>query len=81
MAEAQIIEDLTDIFRDFFADSSIVLKPETVASDVEGWDSLNHLSLMIATEARFGIRLQTQEIENFTRVGDLVALIERKLAA
>ena len=81
MAEAQIYEELTDVFRDFFADSSIILKPDTVASEVEGWDSLNHLSLMIATESRFGIRLQTQEIEKLTRVGDLVALIERKLAA
>lgn len=79
MAETQIYEELTDVFRDFFANPSIVLTPDTVASDVEGWDLLNHLSLMIATELRFGIRLQTQEIEKLTRVGDLVTLIERKL--
>jgi acyl carrier protein len=79
MANACIYDELTELFRDFFADPSIVLTPETVAKDVEGWDSLNHLSLMIATESRFGIKLQTEELEKLTRVGDLAALIEHKL--
>jgi acyl carrier protein len=81
MANARIYDELTDVFRDFFADPSIVLTPDTVAKDVEGWDSLNHLSLMIATESRFGIKLQTEELEKLTRVGDLAELIEHKLTA
>jgi acyl carrier protein len=78
MSEDEIYAELDDVFRDFFADSSITLKPETSAGDIEGWDSLNHLSLMIAIEGRFGIRFQTQEIEKLTRVGDLAALIQSK---
>ena len=79
MGEAQIYEALTEIFHDFFADSSIMLKPDTVAKDVDGWDSLNHLSLMIAVESRFAIKLKTQEIEKLTKVGDLVAVIDQRL--
>lgn len=79
MADAQIYDELTDVFRDFFADPSIVLKPETASSDIDGWDSLTHFSLMIATESRFGIRLQTEDIEKLTRVGELAALIEYRL--
>lgn len=79
MTEAQIYEGLTELFQDFFADPSIVLESKTAAQDVDGWDSLNHLSLMIAAESRFGVKFQTNEIEKLTKVGDLVALIQSKL--
>lgn len=81
MTEAQIYQALTEIFRDFFANSAIELKPETTAKDVEGWDSLNHLSLMIAAENHFGIKLKTGEIEKLTKVEDLVAVIHQRLSA
>jgi len=79
MTEAEVYEQLTEIFQDFFANSSIVLKPETVAKDIEGWDSLNHLSLMIAVESRFGVKFRASEIEKLTNVGGLVGSILRKL--
>ncbi len=79
MSDNDIYEGLNDIFRDFFADSSIVLKPETTAKDIEGWDLLNHLSLMIAVELRFRVKFGTQEIEQVANVGELVSAIKRKL--
>jgi acyl carrier protein len=79
VTEAQIYEQLTEIFQDFFADSSITLKPETVASDIEGWDSVNHINIIMAAESRFGVRMQTSEIENLTNVGTLVDAIKKKL--
>ncbi|MGO9742361.1 MAG: acyl carrier protein [Roseiarcus sp.] len=79
MEETKIYLALDEIFQDFFADSTLALRPETTARDVPGWDSLNHLSLMIAVESRFGIRLTTAEIEKLTRVGDLAAVIAAKL--
>lgn len=81
MTEAEIYAGLTEIFQDLFADDTIVLKPETTAKDVDGWDSFNHLNIIVAAESRFGIRMQTTEIEKLANVGDLVSTIQRKLAA
>ena len=79
MDESNIYAELTDIFHDVFADNSIVLRPETTAKDVDGWDSFNHLSIMVAVEGRFGIRFGTKEIEQLTNVGELAGLIQQKL--
>lgn len=78
MTDAEIYEGLTQLFREMFADEDIVLTPATTANDIEGWDSFNHLNLIVATETRFGIRLHTADIETLTSVGDLAALIRAK---
>jgi acyl carrier protein len=75
MTEADIYASLTELFTELFADDRILLKPETTANDIEGWDSFNHLNLVVAVESRFGFRMQTQEIESLTKVGDMVQLI------
>jgi acyl carrier protein len=80
MLEADIYDNLTDIFRDLFADDTIVLTPGTTADDIEDWDSFNHVNLIVAVEVRFGITFETSEIEKLTKVGDLVAAIARKLS-
>ena len=78
MTDADIIAGTTDIFRDLFADDTIVLTPDTTADDIDGWDSIKHISLIVAVEDRFGIRIGTGEIEQLTNVGDLLAAIRRK---
>jgi acyl carrier protein len=77
----QIYTQLTEIFRDLFDDESIVLKPDTTAADVEGWDSFNHINLMVAIEARFKIKFKTAEIESLHNVGPLVDVIASKVGA
>jgi acyl carrier protein len=77
----QIYAQLTGIFHDLFDDDTIVLTPETTAADIEGWDSFNHINLIVATEARFGIKFRTAELEGLHNVGHLVRLIQEKLAA
>jgi len=79
MNEAALYEKLNDMFRDFFSDDSISLQADTTANDIQGWDSLNHLNLLIAIESEFGFRFQTSEIERLTNVGDLVAAIQKKV--
>jgi acyl carrier protein len=81
MTDADILEKLTAIFRDVFDDDSLVLTEEMTADDVEEWDSFNHINIIVATEASFGIKFQTAEIEELKNVGHLVQLIKRKLAA
>jgi acyl carrier protein len=71
----EIYASLTEIFRDLFADDTIVLTPQTSAKDIEAWDSFVHLSLIVAVETRFGVKFRTSEIEQLSNVGDLVARI------
>lgn len=79
MDNPQILAELTEIFRDVFDDDAIVVTNQTTAPDVEGWDSFNHINLVIAVENRFHIRFQVAEIEELRNVGELARLIEKKL--
>jgi acyl carrier protein len=79
MQTAEIYEKLTELFRELFADDLIVLKPQTTANDIEGWDSFNHISVIVAVETRFGVKMSTGEIENLANVGALVSAIQSKL--
>jgi acyl carrier protein len=80
MDEAAILAKLTQIFRDLFDDSSLVLTRTLTAADVRDWDSANHITLVVEVEIQFGIKFHTTEIETLGNVGDLVDLIVAKLA-
>ncbi len=80
MQESEIYTRLTQVFHDIFDDNTIVLKTEMTAKDVQDWDSFNHINLVVATEARFGIKFQTAEIESLRNVGHFVELIRKKTA-
>ena len=79
MDTVEIYSKLTDLFRELFADDSIVLTPQTTANEIEGWDSFNHISVIVAVETRFGVKMSTGEIENLANVGALVSAIQSKL--
>jgi acyl carrier protein len=79
MQTAEIYEKLTELFRELFADDLIVLTPQTTANDIEGWDSFNHISVIVAVETRFGVKMSTGEIENLANVGALATAIQTKL--
>lgn len=70
---------LTEIFHDVFDDPALVLSPELTAKDVEEWDSLTHVRLMLTVEKGFGVSFTAAEVGNLKNVGDLVALIKSKL--
>jgi acyl carrier protein len=78
MMEAEILHTLTEIFCDIFDLPSVVLTPEMTAADVPGWDSVNHITLVVETERVFGIKFRTTEIEDLKNVDDLVRLIKAK---
>jgi acyl carrier protein len=71
---------LTEVFRKVLDDPGITLTPQTTADDVEGWDSLNHIIIVVEIERRFGIKFQAAEMEELKNVGELVELIEARLA-
>ena len=74
-------ERLHKVFVTVFDNDSIELNQELTADDVDEWDSLSHINLMIAIELEFGIEFDQSEIQNFANVGELMASIEKKLAA
>jgi acyl carrier protein len=71
-----------DIIRDIMADVLDIdadgVGPQTTADDVEEWDSLSHIRLMVAIERRFGITFDNAEIAELANVGEMIALIEAK---
>ena len=69
---------LTAIFRDVFDDNSIILREDMTAADLENWDSLTHVDLIVAIEKEFRIRLTTGEISGLKSVGQLTGLVSRK---
>jgi acyl carrier protein len=78
MDEPQIYARLTEIFEDVFDDDSIHVTPELSAKDVDGWDSVTHIRLILTVERAFKIKLVTSEIGKLENVGDLVALIKAR---
>ena len=73
------MEGLNEVFRRVFDDEELVVTPETTANDVDGWDSLTHVNLIIAVESKFGIRFTQKELLTQKNVGDLLRAIDAKL--
>lgn len=73
-----VIKQLEPIFHQVFDDDSIVLEPEMTADDVDGWDSLSHVNLIVAIETKFKIRFSQKELLTFRCVGDLVNSVAAK---
>lgn len=78
MEQASIIERITPLLREVFYDDDLVAHPAMTASQVQGWDSLGHVRLLVEVERAFSIRFSATEISSLRSVGDLAALIESK---
>lgn len=74
------LEKLNGIFCVVFDDAEIVVGAETTANDIDGWDSLSHVNLVVAVENGFGIKFNRKEVITFKNVGDMLSCIEKKLA-
>jgi acyl carrier protein len=79
MEEGQIYQRLNGIFGDVFDDDSVALKAETTADDVDGWDSLSHIRLVLTVEKAFNVKFSAAEVGKLKNVGELVGLIRSKL--
>jgi len=75
-----IYQRLTPIFEDVFDEDDLVVTAETTANDISEWDSLRHIRLIIAVEKEYGIKFLTSEVNDFKNVGELVAMINAKMA-
>jgi acyl carrier protein len=73
------IDQLTEIMRDVFDDDSITASEDMTADDLEAWDSLSHIRLIVSIEKRFKIKFTSAEVEKLRNVGDLLHAIQAKL--
>jgi acyl carrier protein len=75
----QITDQLTAIFRDVLDNDDITLTDATTAKDVDDWDSLNHIQLVVGIEKKFKIRFTAKEIHSWENVGQLIDSIAAKV--
>ncbi len=81
MDEREIYARLNEVFRDVFEEDTIEVTPELSAQDVDGWDSLTHIRLVLTVEKVFKIKFSISEVGTLRDVSDLVALISIKAPA
>lgn len=81
MDENEILFKVQGIIADVLDLPDLHVTKETTAEEVEGWDSLNHINIVLSVEKQFGIKVGTAEIEELRNVGELVELIKKKVAA
>ncbi|MDE7398397.1 MAG: acyl carrier protein [Oscillospiraceae bacterium] len=75
MSKEQIMERLTEIFRDVFDDESIEISDSTTADDIEAWDSLEHITLISAVEKAFKMRFTMREVSGMKNVGEMAEIL------
>ena len=79
MTREEVFATLTDIFRDVFDDDDIELTDATTADDIEDWDSLEQINLVVACEKKFNVKFDMKEIQALKNVGEMVDSIVGKL--
>ena len=75
-----VIDELNSVFEIVFDQKELHVSPETTSNDIEGWDSMSHVTMLLAVEDHFNIEFKPFEIANLNNVGALVTLVEKKLA-
>lgn len=80
MTEKEIQNKLQEVFQMIFKQNQLMINTETSARDIKGWDSFMHMELIAAVELAFGVAFSFNEVIKFNTVGDLMRLIEKKLA-
>lgn len=80
MSREEVFEKINEVFRDVFDDESIQVVDETTAEDIEDWDSLEHINLIVAIENKFGIKFKMSEVTGLKNVGEMVDVILGRIA-
>ena len=80
MDNTTLYSKLTGVFHDVFDDDEIKLVPQLTADDVDGWDSLKHIRLILTVEKTFNVKFSASEVGRLKNVGDLAGLIQTKVA-
>ncbi len=79
MTHEEIMKKVQAIFRDVFDDESLIITDSTNSSDIEDWDSLEHIALVVSMEKEFNLKFDLKEVNKLANVGEMVNLIASKL--
>lgn len=79
MTREEIYKQLDEVFQDVFDDESIYVNDSTTADDIEDWDSLEHINLVVAIENKFGIKFNMNEVTSMKNVGEMVDIILERI--
>ena len=79
MTREEVMAKVQDIFRDVFDDESLVIADSTNSDDIEDWDSLEHIALIVSMEKEFNMKFDIKEVNKLANVGEMVDLIVSKL--
>jgi acyl carrier protein len=78
MDDTKIYGRLQEIFGDVFDEDDLKISPDMTANDVEEWDSLNHIRMIVAVEEQFGVKFSSAEVGSLNDVAELARLIKSK---
>tara|TARA_A100001011_G_C13994411_1_gene708650 strand:+ start:467 stop:709 length:243 start_codon:yes stop_codon:yes gene_type:complete len=79
MDKQQIIKAINPIFKNIFDDENLEINENSNSDNIDGWDSLNHILLVVEIEKKLNIRFSSGEISNFDNVGEMCEAISEKL--
>ncbi len=79
MERENVVEKLTEIFRQVFANDSLIITNDLTANDVGNWDSLSHMLLIAEVESGFSIKFKLRDLNKMHKVGDMIDIIMSKL--
>ena len=71
----KVVDRLNHLFRDIFDDDDIAVTDDTEAADIDGWDSLTHIRLILGVEREFRIKMTAAEVGSLKNVGQMIELI------
>lgn len=74
-----IITELSGVFQQVFDDSTLDISRTTTANDIDEWDSLTHMNLVVAVELKFGVKFALGELQALKNVGDMADAVARKI--
>jgi acyl carrier protein len=80
MTQTEIHEKLTRVFREVFDNPALEISGATTAKDIEEWDSIVHVTLIVAVEKEFGVSFTTRDVRRLQNVGDFIQLIASRLS-
>ena len=79
MTREEIFDNLNEVFRDVFDDETITVNDSTTSNDIEDWDSLEHINLIVAVEKKFGMKFSMGEVTSMKNVGEMADIISSRI--
>ena len=79
MSREEIFDQVQEIFRDVFDNEELMISDATNSDEIEDWDSLEHISLIVSMEKAFSMKFDIKEVNKLENVGEMIDLIKRKM--